>query len=264
MKINLEGKKALVTGSTSGIGLAIATALAESGANVVITARSEERVNLTVEKLNREIPRAKIEGLSTDLSEVDGPNTLIKAHPHVDILINNVGVFEPRPFFEITDEEWDNYFQLHVMAAVKLSRHYAKGMMTNGWGRVLFNASDTSGFFQGEMVHYGTTKAALLALSRGLAESLGDSGVTSNAFIPGPTKTEKTSEFIHTAATESGDSVEKFEKNMFGESLPSSIIKRFVEPSEVADFVTFLASDQASAITGAALRVDGGIVRSLF
>nr|WP_283108196.1 SDR family oxidoreductase [Bacillus methanolicus] len=172
-------------------------------------------------------------------------------------------MFEPKEFFEITDEDWEHYFQVNVMSAVRLSRHYAKGMKEKGWGRVLFNGSVTGGFYLGEMVHYGAAKAAVLGLSRGLAESLAKSGVTVNAFIPGPTKTERNSEYFDHWAKESGKSFQEIEKGLFDKDLSTSLLGRFISTEEVANMVVFLASEQASAITGAALKVDGGIVRSL-
>lgn len=258
MNINLTGKKAVVTGSSRGMGYAIAKGLAEAGAAVVLNGHDEERLAAAIERLRGEVPGARLSGVTADLSTAAGADTLVQSEPEADILVNNVAVFSPKNFFDIADEEWEQYFQLNVMAGVRLSRHYARHMMTKTWGRILFNASVTGGFIPGEMVHYGATKAALLGLSRTLAESLADTGVTVNCFLPGPTFSEKAAAFLEKRAA-SGEQ----EKEVFERDLPTSIIKRFIQPAEIAGFVVFLASDHASAITGAGLRVDGGIVRSL-
>ncbi|AIE61265.1 SDR family NAD(P)-dependent oxidoreductase [Bacillus methanolicus] len=263
MDIKLNGKKAVISGSTTGIGFAIAKGLAKAGASVLLNGRFEEQVTEAVERLKREIPGAEACGFAADLSSSVGVNELINYWPETDILVNNLGIFEPKEFFEITDEDWEHYFQVNVMSAVRLSRHYAKGMKEKGWGRVLFNGSVTGGFYLGEMVHYGAAKAAVLGLSRGLAESLAKSGVTVNAFIPGPTKTERNSEYFDHWAKESGKSFQEIEKGLFDKDLSTSLLGRFISTEEVANMVVFLASEQASAITGAALKVDGGIVRSL-
>ncbi len=263
MNINLKGRRAIVSGSTSGIGYAIAKGLAEVGASVVVNGREGGRVASATEQLRTEVPGADAQGFAADLALAADAGRLITSVPEADILVNNVGVFEPKPFFEITDEDWERFFGVNVMSAVRLSRHYARGMVRRGWGRVLFNASTTGGFIQGEMVHYGATKTALLGLSRGLAESVAGSGVTSNAFLPGPTLTEASAEFMSQGAKASGQTLGQVEEDLFSRLLPTSLLGRFVSPAEVANLVVFLASDRASAITGAALRVDGGIVRSI-
>ncbi|MBI3304436.1 MAG: SDR family oxidoreductase [Deltaproteobacteria bacterium] len=261
--MDLKGKKAIITGSTTGIGYAIAKGLAEAGASVVVNGRTEKRVAAAIELLKKEVPATDVNAIAADLAHAAGVSHLIASVPQADILVNNLGIFEPKPFFEITDEDWRRYFQVNVMSAVRLSRHYAQGMVRKGRGRVLFNASTTGGFMQGEMVHSGATKTALLGLSRGLAESVAGSGVTVNAFIPGPTLTESSEDHMRQIAQASGKTFEQMEKEMFNTMVPTSLIKRFANPMEVASLVGFLASDQASAITGAALRVDGGIVRSI-
>ncbi|MGG3737809.1 SDR family NAD(P)-dependent oxidoreductase [Aeribacillus pallidus] len=263
MIVNLKGKKAVITGSTSGIGYAIAEALAQAGCSVLINGRTEQSVTKALHKLIKELPEADVSGVAADLSSPQGINKMIECWPETDILVNNIGIFEPKPFFDITDEEWDTYIQVNLMSAVRLSRHYVKEMVKRGWGRVINNASATSGFFSGEMVHYGATKAALLAFSRGLAESVAGSGVTVNAFLPGPTKTEKVESFMTDRAQEAGKSTEQFEQELFEKHLPTSLIKRFATTKEVANLVVFLASEQASAITGTTQRVDGGILRSI-
>lgn len=263
MEIKLHGKKAIISGSTTGIGFAIAKELARAGAAVLINGRTEKRVEEAVNRLKVELPEAKATGFAADLGSPTGVTQLLSFYPEADILINNLGIYEPKPFFEITDEDWEEYFQVNLMSAVRLSRHYGQGMLQNGWGRILFNGSVTAGFHSGEMVHYGATKAALLGLSRGLAESMERSGVTVNVFIPGPTRTENVEQFLQEHISSTGKTFAEWEEEMLTTSLQTSLLKRFVTPHEVANFVVFLASEQASAITGTAMRVDGGIVRSL-
>ena len=263
MRFDLSDKKAIVSGSTAGIGYAIAKGLAKCGAHVLINGRDEHRVDEAIVQMRKEIPGARVDGLAADLSRLEGIEKMKSFWPEADILVNNLGIYEPRNFFEIDDDEWERFFQTNVMTAVRLTRHYAKGMVDRGWGRVTFNASVTGGFFPGEMVHYGATKAALLGLSRGVAESVAGTGVTVNAFIPGPTKTEKTKAHIMNMAEQVGKPLHQFEKEMFQQQLPFSLIQRFCTPEEVANLVVFLSSNEAGAITGAALHVDGGIIRSI-
>jgi NAD(P)-dependent dehydrogenase (short-subunit alcohol dehydrogenase family) len=242
------------------MGYAIAKGLAEAGATVIVNGRTRAGVEETVARLRGEVPQAEVGGVAADLTDASEIGRLTAAVPQADVLVNNAGTPEIKPFFELTDQDWERHVQLHLLGAVRLCRHYGRGMVERGWGRILFNASTTGGFRSAEMVHYGATKAALLGLSRGLAESVAGRGVTVNAFIPGPTR-ERTEAALHgKVASPSGKSFEEAEKEIFAE-LPSSLIGRFIEPAEVANLVVFLASDQAAAVTGAALRVDGGIVR---
>jgi NAD(P)-dependent dehydrogenase (short-subunit alcohol dehydrogenase family) len=261
MKIDLSGKRALVTGSTSGMGYAIAKGLAEAGAAVVVHGRSEESVSAARARLAKEVPGADLTGHAAELADAGAVSRLAGAISRVDILVNNAGPIESRPFFEIGDAEWQRFFDIYVMAPVRLARELTRPMVDRGWGRVLFSAGVTSGFMPGEMVHYGACKAALLGLSRGLAESCARTGVTVNAFLPGPTHTEES--FNARAHPTAGTSFAQIERGIFDGPMASSIVGRFVLPSEVAAFVVFLASEQASAITGAALHVDGGVIRSI-
>jgi NAD(P)-dependent dehydrogenase (short-subunit alcohol dehydrogenase family) len=261
MKIDLTGKRAIVTGSTSGMGYAVAKGLAEAGAAVVMNGRTEPGVAAAVQQLKDEVPDADVEGVAADVGDQEAIDDVLTLQPHTDILVNNAGPTEATDFFEISDDDWERFLHVYVMAAVRLSRHYAAGMVERGWGRVLFNASLVGGFEPGEMVHWGTSKAALLGLSRGLAESVAGSGVTVNAFIPGPTHTEES--FMARAQLPPGMTFARFEEELFAGSQTTSLLKRFIHPREVANAVVFLASEQASAITGTAVRVDGGIIRSL-
>jgi len=264
MNIDLSSKHAVVTGSTAGIGYAIALGLARAGATVVVNGRTASRVEAAVAQLKKEVPNPKVQGVAGDLGTAEGAAAFIKQVPKTDILINNLGIFEPKPFFDIPDADWERFFQVNVMSSVRLSRHYAPGMKERGWGRIEFISSESGVQIPVEMVHYGFTKTAMLAISRGLAETLAGTGVTVNAVLPGPTRSEGVADFFEKMAGDQGKSTDALEADFIREHRPSSLIKRLATTEEVANMCVYLASEQASATTGAALRVDGGVVRSAF
>jgi len=263
MKIDLTNKRAVVTGSTLGIGFAIAKGLAEAGADVVLNGRSEASVKKAKDALLAVLPKAKVDTVVADLATAEGADALVRAVPQTDILINNVGIFEPKPFEEIPDADWQRFFDTNVMSGVRLSRAYVPGMRKKSWGRIIFISSESGLQIPVEMIHYGMTKTAQLAISRGLAESLAGTGVTVNAVLPGPTRSDGVSDFFGKMAKEQGVAQEQMEKEFIAQHRPSSIIKRLATVEEVANMVVYACSQQASATTGAALRVDGGVVRSI-
>jgi NAD(P)-dependent dehydrogenase (short-subunit alcohol dehydrogenase family) len=263
MHIKLHNKTAIVTGSTAGIGLAIANGLAAAGAHVVITGRTQARVDAALASIAKTTPGAKASGLAGDLGSREGAEHVIAAVPNADILVNNLGIFEPKAFFDIPDEDWLRFFEVNVMSGIRLARHYAQGMVTRGWGRIQFVSSESALQIPTEMVHYGTTKTAQLAVSRGLAESLAGTGVTVNAILPGPTRSEGVSDFFGKIAAEKGVAQAEVERDFIATHRPTSLIKRLATVEEIANLSVYLASEQASATTGAALRVDGGVVRSI-
>ena len=263
MNIDLKKRKAIVTGSTAGIGLAIATGLASAGAQVVVTGRTQARVDAALVTIAKEVPGARLIGLAADLGTSEGAKQLIVEVPEADILVNNLGIFEPKNFFDIPDDDWMRFFDINVMSGVRLSRHYAPGMAKRNWGRVLFLSSESAVQIPAEMVHYGMTKTAQLAVARGLAETLAGTDVTVNSVLPGPTRSEGVGAFFSKIATEQGVPQERVERNFIATHRPSSLIKRLASVTEVANLCVYLASEQASATTGSALRVDGGVVRSI-
>jgi NAD(P)-dependent dehydrogenase (short-subunit alcohol dehydrogenase family) len=263
MNIDLTGKRAVVTGSTSGIGFAIARGLASSGAAVTVNGRSQKNVDAATRRLREEVPRAKVEGVVADLATAAGVAAFIARVAETDILVNNLGIFEPKPFAEISDADWLRFFETNVMSGVRMSRHYLPGMVNRGWGRVVFISSESGLNIPVEMVHYGMTKTAQLAISRGLAESVAGTGVTVNAVLPGPTRSEGVVDFFAQLAKERGVPVEQLEKEFVTTHRPTSLIKRIATVEEVANMVVYVSSPQASATTGAALRVDGGVVRTI-
>ncbi len=263
MHIDLSKRHAIVSGSTAGIGLAIARGLAAAGAHVVVTGRTQQRIDEAIDSIREQFADAKLSGVAGDLGTREGADNLIAAVPQTDILVNNLGIFEPKRFFDIADEDWQNFFEVNVMSGVRLARHYARGMAERGWGRVQFISSESGVQIPVEMIHYGTTKTAQLAVSRGLAETLAGTGVTVNSILRGPTRSEGVSEFIGKIAADRGLSAAQVEQEFIATERPSSLIKRLATVDEVANLAVYLASEQASATTGAAMRVDGGMVRSV-
>jgi NAD(P)-dependent dehydrogenase (short-subunit alcohol dehydrogenase family) len=263
MKIDLSGKTAVVTGSTSGIGYAIARGLAQAGADVVVNGRNNQKVERAVVALATEVVGADIRGHAADVGTSEGCAALARSHPDVDILVNNVGIFGPQDFFETADETWLRFFEVNVMSGVRLSRALLPGMMKRGWGRVLFIASESAINIPADMIHYGFTKTAQLAVSRGLAKRAAASGVTVNAILPGPTLSEGLEEMLREAQQASGQSIEQTAADFVVAERGSSLIRRAATVEEVANLAVYLASPQASATTGAALRVDGGVLESI-
>ena len=262
MDLNLTDKLALVSGSTKGIGLAIATGLAREGAIVIINGRSANSVAEALAKIRQAVPDAKLESFAGDLSSATGVNLLVKQFPAVDILINNLGIFEPKPFEQIPDEDWFRFFEVNVLSGVRLSRTYLPKMKQKNWGRIVFISSESGIQIPAEMIHYGMTKTAQLAVSRGLAETCAGTGVTVNAVLPGPTHSDGVDTFVKQLS--GGQPFAEFEKEFFNKIRPSSLLKRFATTEEVANLVVYISSPQSSATNGAALRVDGGVVRSCF
>jgi len=263
MRIDLFGKTALVTGSTKGIGHAIAQGLAGAGASVIVNGRKQSDVDHALAELRKTHPGASVRGVAADLGEADGFARLQAAEPEVDILVNNVGIFGPQDFFEIPDGEWSRFFEVNVMSGVRLSRAYLQGMMERGWGRVVFLSSESALNIPTDMIHYGFTKTAALAISRGLAKRVAGTGVTVNAILPGPTLSEGMQAMIAEGAAASGRSVEEEARAFVMTQRPSSIIRRAATPEEVANLIVYTVSPQASATTGASLRVDGGVVETI-
>lgn len=263
MKIDLTGKTAVVTGSTEGIGRAIALGLARAGATVVVNGRKQDKVDAAVAGLQQEAPGAEVKGLAADLGTADGAAAFIAALPACDILVNNVGIFNPQDFFEVPDEEWSRFFEVNVMSGVRLSRAYAQGMAERGWGRVVFISSESGLNIPVEMVHYGMTKTAQLAVARGLARRLTGTGVTVNSVLPGPTLSEGVAEMLKDEVAKSGRPLEEVAADFVKEHRSSSIIQRAASVEEVANMVVYVCSKEASATTGAALRVDGGVINTI-
>jgi NAD(P)-dependent dehydrogenase (short-subunit alcohol dehydrogenase family) len=264
MNLPLDGKKTLVTGSTAGIGFAIALALAREGASVVITGRTQQRVDNAIEDIRKEIRDAKIAGIAVDLAMPHGISKCIQAAPAVDILVNNLGVYEPKPFEQVTDDDWHAIIETNFMSGVRLSRHYLAQMKAANWGRIIFISSESAINIPVEMIHYGVTKTMQVALARGLAETTAGTAVTVNSVLAGPTRSEGVEKFLIDMARTKNVTPEKIEKEFFRSARPSSLLQRFATTDEVAALVTFVASPLSSAINGAALRVEGGVVRSIF
>src|SRR5437868_8011012 len=264
MNLQLDGKKTLVTGSTAGIGFAIAHMLAREGASVVITGRTQERVDNATESIRKEIRDAKISGIAVDLATPDGISKCIEAVPEVEILGNNRGVYEPKPFEQISDDDWRAIIETNFMSGVRLSRHYLSQMKAANWGRIIFISSESATNIPVEMIHYGVTKTMQVALARGLAETTAGTAVTVNSVLAGPTRSEGVEKFLIDMARMKSVSPEEIEKEFFRTARPSSLLQRFATTDEVAAWVTFLASPLSSAIDVAALGDEGGLVRSIF
>jgi NAD(P)-dependent dehydrogenase (short-subunit alcohol dehydrogenase family) len=263
MDLGLRGKIVVVSGSTAGIGLAIATTLAAEGAKVVVNGRTEARVNAALEKIRHHHKTADVQGVAADLGAASGVETFVEQITHADVLVNNLGIFEPRPFAEIPDADWLRFFEVNVLSGVRLVRHYLPGMLKNNWGRIIFISSESAVQIPAEMIHYGMTKTAQIAVARGLAESVAGTGVTVNSILPGPTASEGVTGFLGSMAKQRNLSIAEIEKEFFKSVRPSSLLKRFETPEEIAAVVAFVASAQSAAISGAAVRAEGGVIRSI-
>ena len=263
MNLELSGKRALVSGSTAGIGYAIAEALAREGARVVVNGRTEAAVSAARSGIGR-ATGSQVDGFAGDLGTAAAADALAASFPDVDILVNNLGIFDPKPFEQIPDDDWRRFFEVNVLSGVRLSRLYLPRMRQVDWGRIIFISSESGLQIPAEMIHYGVTKAAQIALARGIAETVAGTGITVNTVLPGPTRSRGVGDFVEAMSQQAGMTAAEFEADFFARARPTSLIKRFATPEEVASMVVYLASPLASATTGAALRVDGGVVKSAF
>lgn len=264
MNLELKDKTALITGSTTGIGYAIARSLASEGAKVIVNGRTQERVNAAIEKIKSETGNQHVIGAVADFTDVNQVNAIVEQHPYVNILINNVGAAEPKDFKNISDEEWISIYEINVLSGIRLSRAYFDNMLKDNWGRIIFISSESAVQIPAEMIHYGVSKTAQLSLSRGLAELTVGTGVTVNTVLPGPTSTEAISMFLKATAEQQGISDTEMETLFFSSMRGTSLLKRFITPEEIANMVTFIASPLSSATNGAAIRADGGVIKSAF
>jgi NAD(P)-dependent dehydrogenase (short-subunit alcohol dehydrogenase family) len=264
MDLELTNKLALVSGSTAGIGFAIANALAREGARVIVNGRTRDRVDQAIEHIRSNHRHAKLESAAVDLSTAAGVDEIVQKFPNVEVLVNNLGIFEPVPFEQIADKDWLRFFEVNVMSGVRLSRAYLPAMKKKNWGRIVFISSESGVQIPAEMIHYGVTKTAQIAVARGIAETCAGTGVTCNAVLPGPTASEGVNDFVGSLASQGGQTREQVEKEFFEKARPSSLLKRFATPDEVAAMVAFVCSPLSAATNGTALRVDGGVVRSPF
>jgi len=264
MDLQLTGKTAFVSGSTAGIGFAIAHALAREGARVIVNGRTQSAVDDAAARLSRGLEAGRVRGFAGDLSTEAAADELARRHPEVSILVNNFSIFEPQSFEQISDADWRRFFEANVLSGVRLARLFLPAMKRADWGRIIFISSESAIQIPVEMIHYGMTKAAQIAVARGLAESVSGTGITVNSILPGPTRSRGVGDFVAKLAAEQGKSFEEFEREFFTKMRPSSILQRFIEPDEIGPLVAYIASPLASATTGAALRVDGGVVRSAF
>ncbi|HLB08870.1 MAG TPA: SDR family oxidoreductase [Gemmatimonadaceae bacterium] len=263
MDLQLNGKTALVSGSTLGIGLAIASTLAREGATVIVNGRTQTHVDEAIARITKDNPNAKLRSAAGDLSTVQGIESVDKSFPDVDILVNSLGAFEAKSFFDITDADWQHMWDVNVVAGVRLSRQYMRGMLGRNWGRIIFISSEAALNLSGAALHYGVTKTAVLGLSRGLAELTVGTAVTVNAVLPGPTRTEAMDEWLKGLAQQKGLTVSQAERNYFDTERPASLIRRFADPSEIAALVAYVASPLSAVTNGASLRADGGIIHSI-
>jgi NAD(P)-dependent dehydrogenase (short-subunit alcohol dehydrogenase family) len=264
MDLGLKGKSAVVTGSTAGIGFAIAETLAAEGAHVVLNGRTQERVTAAIERIAKKNPKVNIRGVAGDLGTAKGVEDFVRQIPEADILVNNLGIFQIQDFLQIPDSEWLRFFEVNVLSGVRLTRHYLPGMLEKKWGRVIFISSESAAQTPKEMVHYGMTKTAQISVARGLAETCTGTAVTVNSVLAGPTASEGVTQFVAALAKEKGMSLAEVEKEFFRSIRPTSLLKRFIQPEEVAAVVVFACSPEASAIQGSALRAEGGVVKSAF
>ena len=264
MNLGLQGKLAVVSGSTAGIGLAIAAALAAEGAKVVINGRTQARVDAALKAIQQRVSGADLRGVPADLGTASGVESFFRQVPAADVLVNNLGIFEPKPFLEIPDADWVRFFEVNVLSGVRLARAYLPGMLKINWARIIFISSESAQHIPAEMIHYGMTKTAQVAIARGLAESAAGTGVTVNSILAGPTASEGVGGFLESMAKQQNISTAEIERQFFASARPSSLLKRFETPEEVAAVVAFVASAQALAINGAAVRAEGGVVRSIF
>jgi NAD(P)-dependent dehydrogenase (short-subunit alcohol dehydrogenase family) len=263
MDLELHGKRALVSGSTAGIGLAIATTLAREGARVIVNGRTRPAVDSVVAQL-KTATGGDISGFAGDLATAAAANELTRAYPDIEILVNNLGIFEPKPFEDIPDADWMRFFEVNVLSGVRLARLVLPAMRHANWGRIIFISSESAFQIPVEMIHYGMTKTAQVAVSRGLAEAVAGTGITVNSILPGPTRSRGVNDFVESLAKAQGQSLEAFETEFFEKVRPTSLIKRFESPQEIASLVAYIASPLASGTTGAAVRVEGGVIKSAF
>jgi NAD(P)-dependent dehydrogenase (short-subunit alcohol dehydrogenase family) len=264
MDLGLSGKTAVVSGSTAGIGFAIAAALAAEGAKVIVNGRTEARVDAAVKKIRSSVKNADVRGVHADLGTSRGVETFLQQAPETDVLVNNLGIFEVKPFLDIPDSDWLRFFEVNVLSGVRLSRHYLPAMLKKNWGRIIFISSESAQHIPAEMIHYGMTKTAQVAIARGIAESVAGTGVTVNSVLAGPTASEGASEFVENMARQQGVTKAEIEKQFFASVRPTSLLKRFETPEEIAAVVAFIAGTPAISINGSAVRAEGGVVRSIF
>jgi NAD(P)-dependent dehydrogenase (short-subunit alcohol dehydrogenase family) len=264
MDLQLNGKLTLVTGSTAGIGLAIARTLAAEGARVIINGRTQTRVDEAIASIRNDVPQAGLESFAGDLGNATECDRVAAQFPDVEILVNNLGIFEPKPFEEVPDADWYRFFETNFMSGMRLSRHYLSRMKTRDWGRIIFISSESSSDVPAEMIHYGVTKTMQISLARGLAGLTTGTGVTVNSILPGPTWSEGVEQFVKDLARDQNKPSGQVEKEFFTTMRPNSLLRRFIQTDEIASFVAYIASPRSAATNGAALRAEGGLIHSIF